>query len=219
MTQELKNKFFTDIVLVDIINFSKLTNAQQHEIISYISVSYKKMLEMMLQNSSLTLSRFILGFVSTGDGFFSILNPRFRGYGAILGLNFNHFSEQIAKKFPYFEGVRIAVHTGDVHRFKDILEHENFIGNGLNDCSRYLEFKNYTISTVMVSQSAFESLKSFLQRHKNFNEILAKMEFKHSEKYTFYDKHNQERKGSLVWLRKSGIINPPNNYFNSLANL
>ena len=216
MIKDNTKEIFTDIVLVDIINFSKLSNAQQLEIIVFLSKSYKKMVEMMLVSSNLTLSKLVLGFISTGDGFYCILNPRLKGYGTILGVSFNHFSDQIAKKFPYFEGVRIAVHTGAVNEFVDILGNTNYIGNGLNDCSRYLEFKNYTISTVMISDSAFSSLKSFLQRHKEFNKILIEREFKHSETYVFHDKHLKEKKGCLVWLRKSGIINPPNIYFNSM---
>jgi len=213
---EMTKEILTDIVLIDIINFSKLSNPQQLEIITFLTKSYKKMIEKMLTNSNMTLSKLILGFISTGDGFFCILNPRLKGYGVILGLSFNHFSEQISKKFPYFAGVRIAVHTGSVSEFKDILGNVNYIGNGLNDCSRYLELKNFTISTVMVSDSAFNSLKGFLQRHRDFNTLLIQREFKHSDTYLFEDKHGKKKQGCLVWLRKSGIINPPNIYFNSL---
>lgn len=217
MIHTQRKEFFTDIVLVDIINFSKLSDMQQLEIINFLTTSYKKMIEKMLHRSNLSLSKLLLGFISTGDGFYCILNPKLKGYGAILGMSFNHFSDQISKKFPYFEGVRIAVHTGVVHPFTDILGHDNFIGNALNDCSRYLEFKNFTISTVMVSETAFDALRSFLQRHPDFHRLLAQREFKHSKSYTFYDKHAQEKKGCLVWLRKSGIINPPNTHFNSLT--
>lgn len=216
MMHPQRKKIFTDIVLVDIINFSKLTDTQQLEIINFLTTSYKKMIEKMLHHSNLTLSKLLLGFISTGDGFYCILNPKLKGYGTILGISFNHFSDQISKKFPYFEGVRIAVHTGEVHPFKDILGHQNYIGNALNDCSRYLEFKNFTISTVMVSEAAFEILRGFLQRHTDFHKLLSQREFKHSKSYTFYDKHGKEKKGCLVWLRKSGIINPPNIHFNSL---
>jgi len=210
------NEIFTDIVLIDVINFSKLTASQQLEIITFLTKSYKKMIEKMLLNSNMTLPKLILGFVSTGDGFYCILNPRLKGYGTILGISFNHFSDQIAKKFPYFEGIRIAVHTGGVNEFTDILGNTNYIGDGLNDCARYLELKNFTISTVMISDTAYSSLKRFLEIYKDFNTLLIKQEFKHSETYIFKDKHGNERKGCLVWLRKSGIINPPNIYFNSV---
>jgi len=216
MSKKTNSEWITDIILIDIINFSKLEIEHQLEIINYLTKSYKLMIEKMLLNSSMPLNRLILGFVSTGDGFYCILNPRLKGYGTILGLSFNHFSEQISKKYPYFEGIRIAVHTGKVFEFTDILGHKNYIGDGLNDCSRYLEFKNYTISTVMVSEDAFKSFEKFLNLHKDFKTLLIQREFKHSNPYLFHDKHGEEKKGSLVWLRNSGIINPPNINFNSM---
>ncbi len=216
MSKKTNSEWITDIILIDIINFSKLEIEHQLEIINYLTKSYKLMIEKMLVNSSMSLDKLILGFVSTGDGFYCILNPRLKGYGTILGLSFNHFSEQISRKYPYFEGIRIAVHTGRVFEFTDILGHKNYIGDGLNDCSRYLEFKNYAISTVMVSEDAFKSLEKFLNLHKDFKTLLVQREFKHSNPYLFYDKHGDEKRGSLVWLRNSGVINPPNINFNSM---
>jgi hypothetical protein len=206
----------TDIVLVDIINFSTLSPQQQLEIINFLTKSYKKMIQQMLDKTNMTLPKLFLGFISTGDGFYCILNPKLQGYGTILGISFNHFSEHIAKKYPYFEGIRIAVHNGAVSKFKDILGNQNFIGDGLNDCSRYLEFKNFAVSTIIVSHSAYEALKLFLSKHKDFDILLAQREFKYSNYYYFEDKHGQKKKGRLVWLRKSGIISPPNIYFNSM---
>ncbi|MEA3330995.1 MAG: hypothetical protein U9Q29_04795 [Campylobacterota bacterium] len=202
--------------MIDIINFSKLSVDQQLEIINFLTKSYSNMIVKMLENSNMKLEKLILGFVSTGDGFFCILNPRLKGYGTILGLSFNHFSEYISKKYPYFEGIRIAVHTGEVHEFQDILGHKNYIGDGLNDCARYLELKEYTISTVMISDMAYNSLKKFLELYKDFHTLLIQREFKHSAEYRFEDKHGKKKKGYLVWLRKAGIINPPNINFNSV---
>jgi len=206
----------TDIVLIDIINFSQLKSSEQLEIVVFLTKSFKKMIEKMLLNSNTPLSKFIIGYVSTGDGFYCILNPRLKGFGAILGLSFSHFSEHIAIKYPYFEGIRIAVHTGEVNEFIDILGSKNFIGDGLNDCARFLEIKNFSISTVMVSESAYISLKKFLALHKDFNTLLTKREIKKSSQYSFKDKHGKEKKGCLIWLRKSGIINPPDINYNSI---
>ena len=203
----------TDIVLIDIINFSKLNSSQQLEIITFITRSYKKMILKMLENSNLSLERLVLGFISTGDGFYCVLNPAMQGYGAILGMSFNHFSDKISQKYPYFQGIRIGVHNGVVNEFRDILNNKNFIGEGLNDCSRFLELKNFTISTVMVSSSAYESLKNFLSTHRDFDALLAQRGFKHSNYYTFHDKHGKELQGRLIWLRESGIINPPHPKF------
>jgi len=204
-----KREITTDIVLIDIIDFSKLDSHQQLEIISFLTRSYRKVIEKMLSHSEIVLESFIMGFIPTGDGFYCILNPKYKGYGVILGLSFNHFSDQIAKMFPYFRGIRIAVHTGGVNQFRDILGHKNFIGDGLNDCARYLELKDFTISTVMVSDIAYEHLKKFLKKRADYNELLQRREFKHSEPYIFKDKHNMTKRGYLVWMRKSGIITPP----------
>ncbi len=206
----------TDIVLIDIINFSQLSSAEQLEIVIFLTKSFKKMIEKMLLNSNTPLSKFIIGFVSTGDGFYCILNPRLKGFGAILGLSFNHFSEHISKKYPYFEGIRIAVHTGEVNEFTDILGSKNFIGDGLNDCARYLEIKSFTISTVMISDIAYDSLKNFLLLHKDFNTLLRRQELKKSSVHSFKDKHGNIKKGCLIWLRDSSIINPPDINYNSI---
>lgn len=206
----------TDIVLIDIINFSKLSSSQQLEIVVFLTKSFKKMIEKMLLNSSTPLSKFIIGYVSTGDGFYCILNPRLKGFGPILGLSFNHFSEHISKKYPYFQGIRIAAHTGEVNEFEDILGCKNYIGDGLNDCARYLEIKNFTISTVIVSNIAYTNLEKFLNLHKDFNTLLAKHELKKSTMQYFKDKHGYQKQGCFIWLRESGIINPPHINYNSI---
>ena len=216
MSRKINNEWVTDIVLVDIIGFSKLRPEEQLEIINYVTKGYKRLIEQMLVSTHMPLNKLILSYISTGDGFFCILNPRLKGYGVILGLSFNFFSEQVSKVYPYFKGIKIAVHTGKVYEFTDILGHKNYIGDGLNDCARYLEFKHYTISTVMVSDAAFESLRKFLTLYEEFNAILSESEFKHSKTYTFDDKHGKEKRGCLVWLRKTGIINPPTINFNSI---
>jgi len=204
-----KQAIYTDIILIDIINFSKLHLDEQLEIVTFLTRSFKRVIEKMLVSSRMSLPKLIEGFVSTGDGFYCILNPKFKGYGTILALSFNHFSEQISKKYTYFNGIRIAVHTGYIHNFKDILGNTNFIGDGLNDCARYLEYKNYAISTVMVSDIAYEQFSKFLERYKDFEDLLSQMELKHSSAYEFYDKHGTKKQGYLIWLRKSGIIIPP----------
>jgi len=211
-----KNWWSSDIVLIDIINFSKLDAQKQLQIITFVTKSYTKMINKMLKDSKMSLKNLILGYISTGDGFYCILNPKLKGYGVILGLGFNHLSEHIAKKFPYFQGLRIAIHTGIIYEFTDILGHKNYIGDGLNDCSRYLESKNYRTNTVIVSEEAYDTLRGFLNRYTNFNKLLIEMEFKYTAPYKFKDKHAKEKEARLVWLKKAGIINPPHINFNSI---
>jgi len=216
MNRKKTTALITDIVLIDIINFSKLTSQEQLEIVTFLTKSFKKMIKKMLFNSNMPLTKFIIGFVSTGDGFYCILNPRLKGFGAILGLSFNHFAEHISRKYLYFQGIRIASHTGEVNEFTDILGNKNFIGDGLNDCARYLEIKDFNITTVMVSDTGYASLKRFLILHKDFNTLLLKHGLQKSSLHTFHDKHGNEKQGCLIWLRKSGIINPPDINFNSI---
>jgi len=202
-------KIITDIVLIDIIDFSLLQSTQQLEVVEYMTKSYQKILNKLLEASNIQLDEFILGYISTGDGFYCLLEPDFKGFGTILGLNFNHLSQEISKKFPYFKGIRIAVHIGEVYQFIDILNNKNFIGSGLNECARYLSANEFKISTVMISQTAYTNFQRFVDNHPQYNELLMQREFKHSDIHIFTDKHGAEIKGYRVWLRKSGIITPP----------
>lgn len=204
-----KRPLETDIVLVDIIDFSRLNMPQQLEVITYISQTYKKMIQKMLKNSGIPLEKMLQGIIPTGDGFYCILHPSLKGFGPILALSFNHFSDFIAREYPYFQGLRVAVHTGSVYRFEDILGHDNFVGDGLNECARYVEIKNLIISTVFISDTAYLSLQNFLEDHPDFAELLQNREFKRSSLHTFVDKHKIERHGYLIWMRQGGIIPPP----------
>ena len=204
-----KRAIDTDIVLIDIIDFSRLSMDEQLEIISYLSLTYKKMIEKMVKISGIPMDKMLQGIIPTGDGFYCILHPSLKGFGPILGLSFIHFSDLIAKEYPYFKGIRVAVHTGKVHRFEDILGHENFVGDGLNECARYIEIKNLIISTVIISDRSYAILQDFLHLHTDFHKLLEKCEFRHSSIHTFQDKHNITRNGYLIWMRKGAIIPPP----------
>lgn len=70
MSKKQGTEWITDIILIDIINFSKLDSIQQLEIINFLTKSYTMMINKMLVNSNMPLSKLILGFISTGDGFF-----------------------------------------------------------------------------------------------------------------------------------------------------
>ena len=216
MAKEKSRSYNTDIILVDIISFSTLSTSEQLELIEYLTKSYKRMINKLLSRSDMTLSKLVLGFISTGDGFYCILNPRIKGYGAVLALSFNHMSDLIAEKFPYFQGTRIAVHTGNLYEFTDILGHHNYIGDGLNHCARYLEHKDFSISTVIISKDAYEFLNNFLEMYPDYAALLLEQQFKRSRLQTFKDKHDISWSGYLIWLRKGGVINPPNINLNSL---
>ena len=104
-----------------------------------------------------------------------------------------------------------------VNEFIDIIGHTNYNGDVLNHCARYLEHKDYTISTVFASNTAYASFKKFLDLFPDFEALLLEQEFKRSGLQKFKDKHDNVWSGYLVWLRKGSVINPPNLKFNSLS--
>ena len=212
----LKNIMNTDIVLIDIIGFSNNSTQQQLQIITYLTKIYIKMLQTLLDNSQMSFNKMIEGIIPTGDGFYCILNPKLRGYGVILGMNFIYFTEHIMERHTGFSGIKVAVHSGELYPFTDILGHTNYIGDGLNDCARYLQIKNLSESALISSVSAFETFEKFLNFHPDFKELMMQRELKRSSLHEFEDKHGKIRTVYLVWLRHSGVVNPPNINFNSL---
>ncbi len=61
-----------------------------------------------------------------------------------------------------------------------------------------------------------EAFVKFLSLHQDFEELMEQRELKRSSLHEFEDKHGKIKSAYLVWLRHSGIINPPNINFNSL---
>ena len=204
----------TDIILIDIVGFSLHTSLEQLDIITYLTKSYIKMLQTLLKNSQLSYQTMIEGIVPTGDGFYCIINPNLKGYGVILGLNFLYFSEHMMHKYKKFKGIKVAVHTGEIYPFKDMLNNTNYIGDGLNDCARFIQQKNANNSAIVCSENAFETFENFLAKHEDIAQLMVKRELKRSSLHQFEDKHGKIKAAYLVWLRNSGIINPPNINFN-----
>jgi len=204
-----KPSYETDIILIDIIGFSKLESIQQHELIVSFTQNYKQMIETVIAESKIKFEDLIGGFISTGDGFYSILSPSLKGYGVIFALSLKSFSDIALKKHSYFKGVRIAVHTGEVYPFNDILGHTNFVGDALNECARYLDHKRFDISHVVVSDVSFDSFRAFLDKYSKYAEILRNHGFRSGNAFEFEDKHHYIYVGYVIWIRKNGIINPP----------
>lgn len=78
----------------------------------------------------------------------------------------------VAKKLmshKYFKG-KVAAHTGYLIPFVGIDNSQNFVGNGMNQCARYLEFKvsehfiRSTRTDVVMSGEAHIHLEILLQR-------------------------------------------------------
>lgn len=208
----------TDIILIDIIGYSKLNNKQQFETVNIMTLFFKKAINLIVSKSSITKEEALLGFIATGDGFFMILSPKLKGFGVIFGLSLKNLSKNIQKKIPYFEGIKVAVHTGYVMPFKDILGHQNFLGDGLNHCARYLEYKNpdiykykiFKTGYVIVSKASYEEFGKFLSENRRLKEFLyTYFGFQSSNWIKFQDKHKNVHYGLYVLTEKEVVITPP----------
>jgi len=207
----------TDIILIDIIGYSKLNNTQQFKVVNIMTKFFKKAIELMLKKSRITESEAILGFIATGDGFFIILSEKLKGYGVILALSLKNISKNIKMRLDFFQGIKVAVHYGEVMEFRDILNHKNFIGDGLNNCARYLDYKtrdknvlkHITHGYVIISEEASHEFNKFLQRNRKIFELLNSLEFQNSDPFGFNDKHKYPHYGCFVWTKKEVVITPP----------
>jgi hypothetical protein len=203
----------TDIVLMDIVGFSKLSNMQQYALISDFSTLFRKTLSIMC--GGLNTSDFVLGIIPTGDGFYTVLSQSQKGFGAIYAL----FLKNIAKKlfvYDYFSGVKVAAHTGYLIPFMGVDGTENFIGNGMNQCARFLEFdaKQYMESVpregyVVISSEAHHNLEILLEKNAALGRKVAALGVYLGEEVAFRDKHSNRYKGCFLDANSDAIITFP----------
>lgn len=148
------------------------------------------------------VSNFILGTISTGDGFYTILDPSQKGFGAIYALSLKNVAKKLSS-FEYFRGVKVASHTGYLIPFVGMDGSKNFIGNGMNQCARYLEFKvdehfegygefAYENGYAIMSSDSHRSLEALLMSNKTLYDKVEQLgvhiteEVKHSKKFRGY---------------------------------
>lgn len=207
------NFVMTDVVLMDIVGFSKLSNTQQYTLITDFSTLFRKTLSIMAGSNS--VSDFVLGVIPTGDGFYTILDPSQKGFGAIYAL----FLKNVAKKlfvYDFYNGVKVAAHTGYLIPFVGVDNTKNFIGNGMNQCARFLEFdaKEYIGEVpregyVVISSEARHSLEILLEKNSVLARKVEALEVYLGEEVAFKDKHSKKYKGFFLASEKDAIITFP----------
>ena len=211
---EDSNKFiFTDIILLDIVGFSKLSNTQQYALVSSFSELFRKTLSIMCNGQP--LSNVILGTIPTGDGFYTILTPQQRGFGPIYAMSLRNVAKKLMSH-KYFKGVKVAAHTGYLIPFVGIDNSQNFVGNGMNQCARYLEFKvsehfetGYEDGYVVMSGEAHIHLEILLQRDDQLFGKVDQLGVHITDEIAFKDKHGNKYKGYLINSSTDSIITFP----------
>ncbi len=208
-----QNFILTDVILLDIVGFSKLSNTQQYALISDFSKLFRKTLTIMAGGRN--ISDVVLGVIPTGDGFYTILEPTQKGFGAIYAL----FLKNVAKKlfaYDFYQGVKVAAHTGYLIPFVGVDGTQNFIGNGMNQCARFLEFnaKEYLGEVprdgyVVISSEARHSLEILLGKNEALGRKVTALGVYLGDEVAFRDKHSNKYKGFFLDANKDAIITFP----------
>lgn len=199
---------FTDILLIDIVGFSKLGNRKQYELISTFNTLYKKTIKLISGGKPM-----VLDFIPTGDGFYILLEPEYKGDGLPFSLSLKNMARKFKRDIPFFEGIRIAVHSGYLIKLDDIRGNPNYLGDGLNQCARYLNIRvpaeheyydegGFTI----VSESHYSTFNKKYKEDRNFIKTLQVLGFKRSQKMEIKDKHGFTHSGFLVRTMKDDVI-------------
>ncbi len=204
-----QNFILTDVILLDIVGFSLLSNVQQYALITAFSELFRKTLSIM--SGGRPVSDFILGTISTGDGFYTILDPSQKGFGAIYALSLKNVAKKLSS-FEYFRGVKVASHTGYLIPFVGMDGSKNFIGNGMNQCARYLEFKvdeqfeGYENGYAIMSAESHRSLEALLMNSKTLYDKVEQLGVHITEEIAFRDKHSKRFRGYLIDSQSDSII-------------
>ncbi len=207
----------TEVVLVDIEKFSLLSARDQVIAAVIANGELEKFLALSSGQSAMNVDEVVAGFVTTGDGFYVILQPSLVGYGLVLGLSLRSMLLNASKENKqYLKGIRVGVHRGTLTAFEDITQRENYVGPVMNDCARLLSAKpndapvgfladnNY----VFCSKTAFESF-SKAYNYADDCSYFRQMKVKNSPWVTLKDKHGLSHVGTFVEASRRTAFNPP----------
>lgn len=210
------SKIETEILLADVVGYSLLSNEEQLATVETISEFIPRTLSTWARIKKIQDEELLLGSITTGDGFYILLNPKIRGFGILLGLALRNYLLWLSSEMGgLYQGARVAVNAGYVLPFTDMNGSRNFVGDGLNDCSRLLSFKaedaiefcgdsNYAIA----SDEAWHWFNALFGDEKSQG-FLSSIKFRKSERVQVTDKHKKVHNGFLVELNRQVLIQPP----------
>lgn len=211
--------YVTDILLLDIVGFSKLTGEQQYATVQILTKTAKQNIRLSATLSFRALNEVVRGFIPTGDGFYVILQPELAGYGVLLAASLRSGLLLAARRAQnLFQGVRIAVHLGAAVPFQDLTDRENFVGPGLNDCARLFgaqlsmsptesipEDENF----IVISEEAYDYFRRTLGADRAMKQFLNTIKFRVSDGFEITDKHGKVHRARFAEASRVVAINPP----------
>lgn len=141
-------KIETDIILADLVGFSKMDDQAQYLAVSLVSKTVVPILARLAKESFGKEVPLAVGWIPTGDGFYLIMHPGASGCGVFVAMFLRQFLLGKVAKVCGFAGVRFGVHHGLAVPFDDVTGRKNFIGGGLNDCARLGAFDNDSMARI-----------------------------------------------------------------------
>lgn len=165
------------VVLVDLADFSKLSNDEQVKLITRFQVYLRHIINLN--------QKYIESVLSTGDGYFIIFHQDFHRMlkfvmALISQLSFYNFEDVGVNKF-YF---RISVNIGDVHFFYDINDRLNYVGDAMNDAKRLIDMIPHTKeNTVYLDEQVY---KKHLTDGYKFSSVQSQRD-KHNKEHRFVE--------------------------------
>jgi hypothetical protein len=208
----------TDIILIDVVGYSKLPNADQLRTVNEIGAGLSTWVHFLAELTDLRKEEVFIGFIPTGDGMYVLLNPSVCGYGLLLGLSIRNYLVWNSECFlnGLYEGVRVGINTGKMQPFADVNGNRNYVGDGLNDCARLLSIGDQDVmafsgdsSYVVASESAYYWFRQ-LYAGADGGQFLSTIRFRISERKQITDKHHKTHTAYLVEASRSAAIQPPN---------
>lgn len=207
----------TDIILFDIVGYSLLSDEDQYKTISIINTTLKDFLLVLFGQSFLNIEEVVIGVVPTGDGAYIILNHQVAGYGLFLALSLRSKLLLLKKQSnDLFSGLRTATHYGTAIPIEDLNGNKNFVGTGLNDCTRLLSIEPNIIEQqrhikdenyIIVSSAAYHQFREKYSG-KEIEKFLRTIKFEIGNEVTFLDKHKKEHKAYFVDSSRFVAITP-----------
>ncbi|SRR6266404_4218693 len=213
-----KFEITTDIILIDVVKYSLLANEEQLRAVEVIQFDLTKQIHFMAELTNLRNSEVVLGFVSTGDGLYVVVNPQICGYGIPLGFSIRNYLLWLSshQKDALYPGIRVAIHMGKCLSFTDVNGSRNYIGDGPNDCARLLSVRDDEAirfcgdtNYVVASEAACGWFHELFQSQES-ERFLSTMKFKMSKQFHIVDKHKKIHRAHLVDGFRGAFIQPPN---------
>ena len=212
----------TEIVLLDLVGFSKLMDEEQYVAIQWVEFALKKELALLPALGGRPQGHFLLGTIPTGDGVYLLLHPELPGYGILCALALRALLLiQISRGEAPFKGVRLAVTLGTAIPYRDLTGRLNFVGGGLNACARLLQpgevveqafIRDFAgdDNWLVAGESAVAAFqKRYPMESPDIASFLQTLKIRFSEDRTTVDKHGDRHVYQAVEASRCIAVSPP----------